>query len=53
MSFVSPGTFHLVQLMLNEHILHDIERLVSEDSMRELMFNMVNAQGIKDIHIQD
>ena len=31
--------------MLNEHILHDIERLVSEDSMRELMFNMVNAQG--------
>ena len=35
----------MVQLMLNEYILHEIERLVSEDSMKELMVNMVNAQA--------
>ena len=39
------GHFYLVQLMLNEFILHEIERLVCEDSMRELMLNMVNAQA--------
>jgi hypothetical protein len=31
--------------MLNEYILHEIERLVCEDSMKELMLNMVNAQA--------
>ena len=39
------GSFHLMQLLLNEHILHEVERLVCEDSMKELMLNMVNAQA--------
>ena len=38
-------SFHLVQLMLNEYILHEIERLVCEHSMTELMVNMMNAQA--------
>ncbi len=39
------GSFHLLQLLLNEFILHEVERLVSEDSMHELMVNMVNSQA--------
>ena len=35
----------MLQLMLNEYILHEVERLVCEDSMRELMLNMVNSQA--------
>lgn len=45
MNSFSPGSFHLIQLLLNEHILHEVERLVCEDSMKELMLNMVNAQA--------
>ena len=37
------GSFHLIHLLLNEYILHEIERLVSEKSMRELMINFVNG----------
>lgn len=45
MVYYFPGAFHLLQLMLNEYILHEIERMVCEDSMKELMLNMVNAQA--------
>lgn len=31
--------------MMNEYLLHEIERLVCEDSMKELMLNMVNSQA--------
>lgn len=37
------STFHLMQLLLNELILHEIERLVSDDSMQELMVNIMTA----------
>ncbi len=41
----SASSFHILQLLLHEYILHEIEHLVCEDSFRELMFNMVNAQA--------
>lgn len=31
--------------MLNEFLLHEIEKLLCEDSMKELMLNMVNCQA--------
>ncbi len=33
----------MIHLLLNEYILHEIERLVSDKSMQELMINFVNG----------
>ncbi len=43
--FYFTGSFQLLHLLLNEFLLHEVERLVCEDSMRELMVNMVNSQA--------
>ncbi len=40
----STGSFQVLHLLLNEYLLHEVERLVSEEAMRELMINMVNSQ---------
>ncbi len=37
-------SFQLLQVLLNEFLLHEVERLVCENSMKELMLNMVNSQ---------
>jgi hypothetical protein len=39
------GSFHLLHLLLNEFIVHEVERLMYEDSTRELMLNLMNAQA--------
>ena len=53
--FKITGSFHLIQLLLNEFILHEIERMVLEESIKELMLNMVHSQPteLPDISFMD
>lgn len=44
-SVAFAGAFNTLHLLLNEYLLHEIERMVCEDSMKELMVNMVSAQA--------
>ena len=41
----SASSFQILYLLMNEFTLHEVELFINEESMKELMVNMVNSQA--------
>ena len=48
--FFSTGSLRLLQVMTNEYVLHEVECLICDSSMRDMMFNMMHGVNPTGTH---